>query len=65
MSISKMYHKDVSYKEALDEVAAVKIAYPEMKLIMMAHTLAVVMGLVTALVYDDLKKVVNKLQKAA
>jgi len=65
MEISKMYHKDVSYKEALDELAAIKIAYPEMKLVMMAHTLAVVMGLVTPLVHDDLKKTVQKLQKAA
>ena len=65
MEISKMYHKDVSYKEALDKLAAVKIAYPELKLVMMAHTLAVVMGLVTALVTEDLKKAVLKLQKAA
>jgi len=70
MSISKMYHKDVSYKLALEALAQeyINAMWPKantLTLYSIAHTLAVTMGLVTALVLEDLKKEVNKLSKAA
>ena len=70
MSISKMYHKDVSYKLALDTLAEEYIAFleangAEIPLYHMSHTLAVTMGLATGLVHEDLTKKVNELSKAA
>ena len=70
MSISKMYTKRVSYKLAIDALAAEYINAMWLKtntltLYSVAHTLAVTMGLVTALVLEDLKKKVNELSKAA
>ena len=72
MEISKMYHKDISYKLALDTVAAEYLNsvndYNDKKylpLYAMAHTLAVMMGLTVGLVLEDLEKAVNKLWKAA
>ena len=72
MSISKLYHKDVSYKLALDALAEEFIRSSteeelpwQVTLYSMAHTLGVVMGLVTGAVTEDLTKRVIELQKAA
>ena len=72
MEISKMYHKDVSYKLSIDALAKEYIAVNDeywtrgaLPLFSVAHTLAVTMGLTTALVQADLEKAINKLKKAA
>jgi hypothetical protein len=71
MSISKMYSKRVSYKLAIDALAEEFLRASkeeelpwQLTLYSMAHTLAVTMGLVTALVCEDMTKKVIELQIA-